>query len=68
VKATRRKPGTTWHLDEVFVTLRGEVSVFRLSGANVDYITPIEEKRVKTVVASSATVAPKLIRSARSEY
>ncbi|MFM0632176.1 IS6 family transposase [Paraburkholderia xenovorans] len=24
VKATRRKPGTTWHLDEVFVTLRGE--------------------------------------------
>jgi putative transposase len=24
VKATRRKPGTTWHIDEVFVTLRGE--------------------------------------------
>jgi putative transposase len=24
VKAARRKPGTTWHLDEVFVTLRGE--------------------------------------------
>ena len=24
VKAMRRKPGTTWHLDEVFVTLRGE--------------------------------------------
>ncbi|MGF6978221.1 putative transposase [Paraburkholderia sp. JPY465] len=24
VKASRRKPGTTWHLDEVFVTLRGE--------------------------------------------
>jgi putative transposase len=24
VKAVRRKPGTTWHLDEVFVTLRGE--------------------------------------------
>lgn len=23
-KATRRKPGSTWHLDEVFVTLRGE--------------------------------------------
>jgi putative transposase len=23
-KAARRKPGTTWHLDEVFVTLRGE--------------------------------------------
>ncbi|NVH78592.1 IS6 family transposase, partial [Paraburkholderia sp. JPY432] len=24
VKAARRKPGRTWHLDEVFVTLRGE--------------------------------------------
>ncbi|MGF6383823.1 transposase-like protein [Paraburkholderia atlantica] len=24
VKASRRKPGTTWHLDEVFVRLRGE--------------------------------------------
>jgi putative transposase len=24
VKAARRKPGTTWYLDEVFVTLRGE--------------------------------------------
>jgi putative transposase len=23
VKASRRKPGATWHLDEVFVTLRG---------------------------------------------
>jgi putative transposase len=24
VKAARRKPGSTWHLDEVFVTLRGQ--------------------------------------------
>jgi putative transposase len=24
VKVARPKPGTTWHLDEVFVTLRGE--------------------------------------------
>src|SRR5260221_9471755 len=24
VKAARRKPGTTWHLDEMFVTLRGQ--------------------------------------------
>ncbi|GAB7541137.1 hypothetical protein CS8_008000 [Cupriavidus sp. 8B] len=24
VKATRRKPGSIWHLDEMFVTLRGE--------------------------------------------
>ncbi|MDH6147318.1 MULTISPECIES: IS6 family transposase [Paraburkholderia] len=24
VKAARRQPGSTWHLDEVFVTLRGE--------------------------------------------
>ncbi len=24
MKAVRRKPGSTWHLDEMFVTLRGE--------------------------------------------
>ena len=24
VKAARRKPGSTWHLDEMFITLRGE--------------------------------------------
>ncbi len=24
VKSARRRPGTTWHLDEVFVTLRGK--------------------------------------------
>jgi len=24
VKAARRKRGSTWHLDEMFVTLRGE--------------------------------------------
>jgi putative transposase len=29
VKAARRKPGTTWHLDEVFVTLRGEPYLLR---------------------------------------
>jgi putative transposase len=23
-KAARRKPGSTWHLDEMFITLRGE--------------------------------------------
>jgi putative transposase len=27
VQAARRKPGVTWHLDEVFVTLRGEPSL-----------------------------------------
>ncbi|MGF6506206.1 transposase-like protein [Paraburkholderia sp. 32] len=24
IKTARRKPGSTWHLDELFVTLRGE--------------------------------------------
>ncbi len=24
LKAARRKPGSTWHLDEMFMTLRGE--------------------------------------------
>jgi transposase-like protein len=27
VKAARHEPGTTWHFDEVFVTLRGEQSI-----------------------------------------
>jgi transposase-like protein len=27
VKTARRRPGTTWHLDEVFVTLRGAPSI-----------------------------------------
>src|ERR1700761_702104 len=27
VKAARRRPGTTWHLDDVFVTLLGEPSL-----------------------------------------
>lgn len=29
VKAARRKPGSTWHLDEMFVTLRGEFLLWR---------------------------------------
>lgn len=32
MKAVRRKPGGTWHLDEVFVTLRGEPYVLWRAG------------------------------------
>jgi putative transposase len=28
-KAARRKPGNSWHLDEMFVTLRGEPYLLR---------------------------------------
>jgi putative transposase len=34
VKAARRKPGSTWHLDEVFVTLRGEPYVLSPKGTS----------------------------------
>jgi putative transposase len=31
-QAPRRKPGSTWHLDEIFVTLRGELNRFAMAG------------------------------------
>ncbi len=42
VKAVRRKPGSTWHLDEMFVRLRGEPHLLRRAvdehGAELDIL------------------------------
>jgi putative transposase len=52
VKAARRKPGSTWHLDEMFVTLRGEpYSLWRAvdeHGAELDIL--LQKRRDKTAV------------------
>jgi len=49
VKAARRKPGRTWHLDEMFVTLRGEAHLLWRAvderGAELDIL--IEKRRDK---------------------
>ncbi|MGF6839275.1 hypothetical protein QF001_003142 [Paraburkholderia youngii] len=43
VKAARHKPGSTWHLDEMFVTLRGEPYLHdgRLTSTAPSSTTPI---------------------------
>ncbi|CAE6940260.1 hypothetical protein R69927_07653 [Paraburkholderia domus] len=52
VKAARRKPGSTWHLDELFVTLRGEPYVLWRAvdehGAELDILL---QKRCDTAAA-----------------
>ncbi|KAA0996114.1 IS6 family transposase [Paraburkholderia panacisoli] len=52
VKAGRRKPGSTWHLDELFVTLRGEPYVLWRAvdehGAELDILL---QKRRDTAAA-----------------
>src|SRR5260370_41159145 len=52
VKAARRKAGDTWHLDEMFVTLRGEPYLLRRAvdehGAELDVLF---QKRRDTVPA-----------------
>jgi putative transposase len=49
VKAVRRKPGNTWHLDEMFVTLRGEPYLLSRAvdehGAELDI--PVQKRRNK---------------------
>ena len=50
VKAARRRPGTTWHLDEVFVSLRGEPFLLWRAvdehGAELDVL--LQKRRDKT--------------------
>src|ERR1700738_1576151 len=50
VKAARRKPGSTWHLDELFVMLRGEPYVLWRAvdehGAELDIL--LQKRRDKT--------------------
>jgi putative transposase len=49
VEAARRKPGSTWHLDEMFVTLRGEPYLLRRAvdehGAELDIL--LQKRRDK---------------------
>ena len=48
-KSVRRKPGSTWHLDEMFVTLRGEPYLLRRAveehGAELDVL--VQKRRDK---------------------
>ena len=50
MKAARRKPGSTWHLDEMFVTLRGEPYLLWRAvdehGAELDIL--VQKRRDKT--------------------
>ncbi|MGF6851373.1 IS6 family transposase [Paraburkholderia sp. CI3] len=50
VKAARRKPGSTWHLDEMFMTLRGEPHLLWRAvdehGAELDIL--LQKRRDKT--------------------
>ncbi|CAB3810750.1 IS6 family transposase ISApr5 [Paraburkholderia fynbosensis] len=50
VKAVRRKPGSTWHLDEMFVALRGEAYLWRAvdeHGVELDLL--LQKRRDKAV-------------------
>ena len=70
VEAARRKPGTTWHLGEVFVTLRGEPHLLWRAvdqhGTELDIL--LQKRRDKTAakrffkrVLASCAVAPRKI-------
>src|SRR6202045_974971 len=54
VKAARRKPGSTWHLDEMFVTLRGEPHLLWRAvdeyGAELDIL--LQKRRDKAAAKS----------------
>jgi putative transposase len=78
VKAARRKPGTTWHLDEVFVTLRGEPYLLWRAvdqhGAELDVL--LQKRRDKAaakrffkhVLASSPEVPRKIVTDQLRSY
>ena len=78
VKAARRKPGTTWHLDEVFVTLRGEPYLLWRAvdqhGAELDILQQKRRdkaaaKRVfKRVLASCAEAPRKIVTDQLGSY
>lgn len=78
VKAARRKPGSTWHLDEVFVTLRGEPYLLWRAvdqhGAELDIL--LQERRdkaaakrfFKRVLASSPEGPHKIVTDQLRSY
>ncbi|RKT13487.1 putative transposase [Paraburkholderia sp. RAU2J] len=61
-KAARRNPGSTWHLDELFVTLRGEPYLLRRAGdehgAELDVL--VQKRRNK---AAAKRFFKRLLRS-----
>lgn len=67
VKAARRRPGTTWHLDEVFVSLRGEPYLLWRAvdehGAELDILVQTRRDKAgqggrRTVLQARATFMP----------
>ena len=78
VKAVRRKPGTTWHLDEVFVTLRGEPYLLWRAvdqhGAELDILLQKRRDKAaakrffKRVLASCPEVPGKIVTDQLRSY
>jgi putative transposase len=78
VKAVRRKPGTTWHLDEVFVTLRGEPYLLWRAvdqhGAELDILLQKRRDKAaakrffKRVLASCPKVPGKIVTDQLRSY
>jgi putative transposase len=78
VKATRRKPGTTWHLDEVLVTLRGEPYMLWRAvdqhGAELDILLQKRRDKAaakrffKRVLASCAEAPRKIVTDQLRSY
>ncbi|KAG8148724.1 IS6 family transposase [Burkholderia catarinensis] len=78
VKVSRRKPGATWHLDEVFVTLRGEPWLLWRAvdqhGVELDIL--LQKRRDKTaakrffkrVLASCAEAPRKIVTDQLRSY
>jgi putative transposase len=76
-KAARRKPGSTWHLDEMFVTLRGEPYLLWRAvdehGAEIDVL--VQKRRDKAAakrffrrVLSSSPVPRKIVTDQLRSY
>ena len=78
VKTARRKPGTTWHLDEVFVTLRGEPYLLWRAvdqhGAELDILLQKRRDKAaakrffKRVLASCPEVPRKIVTDQLRSY
>ncbi|BFG80303.1 hypothetical protein PTKU46_83370 [Paraburkholderia terrae] len=78
VKAARRRPGTTWHLDEVFLTLRGEPYLLWRAvdqhGAELDILLQKRRDKAaakrlfKRVLASCAEAPRKIVTDQLRSY
>jgi len=78
VKAARRKPGATWHLDQVFVTLRGEPYLLWRAvdqhGAELDILLQKRRDKAaakrffKRVLASSPDMPRKIVTDQLRSY